>query len=216
MKKLKEVTDRKKTSLLKDLDHRLTAAAGSLGFALEQRTARMAQRDRKVGARPVCLRPVCRPAGSSSRPSPGGFCPAPPPCTLQGPPRLSRARLAGFGAALSGQRTAGHKARCRCHGGHVTYTGISRSVRLPAAHFLRLRKAAWYVTSTLTSLTGGGLLTSARCSRGDQDRVPASEQCPSGGGMGADPSFAPVNVGPQPSPPHVCVSAYACSLSVVL
>nr|XP_036854829.1 histone PARylation factor 1 isoform X2 [Manis javanica] len=51
MKKLKEVTDRKKTSLLKDLDHRLTAAAGSLGFALEQRTARMAQRDRKVVAK---------------------------------------------------------------------------------------------------------------------------------------------------------------------
>ncbi|XP_057358154.1 histone PARylation factor 1 isoform X2 [Manis pentadactyla] len=51
MKKLKEVTDRKKTSLLKDLDHRLTAAASGLGFALEQRTARMAQRDRKVVAK---------------------------------------------------------------------------------------------------------------------------------------------------------------------
>ncbi|KAK2495823.1 hypothetical protein MC885_012939 [Smutsia gigantea] len=51
MKKLKEVTDRKKTSLLKDLDDRLTEAARGLGFALEQRTAKMRQRDKKVVAK---------------------------------------------------------------------------------------------------------------------------------------------------------------------
>ena len=49
MKKLKEVTDKKKTSLLKTIDEKLTEAARELGFSLEQRTVRMKQRDKKVG-----------------------------------------------------------------------------------------------------------------------------------------------------------------------
>ena len=48
MKKLKEVTDKKKTSLLKTIDEKLTAAARELGLSLEQRTVRMKQRDKKV------------------------------------------------------------------------------------------------------------------------------------------------------------------------
>ncbi|XP_044795614.2 histone PARylation factor 1 isoform X2 [Bubalus bubalis] len=48
MKKLKEVTDKKKTSLLKTIDEKLTEAARELGFSLEQRTVRMKQRDKKV------------------------------------------------------------------------------------------------------------------------------------------------------------------------
>uniref|UniRef100_A0A8B9XJD4 Histone PARylation factor 1 n=1 Tax=Bos mutus grunniens TaxID=30521 RepID=A0A8B9XJD4_BOSMU len=46
MKKLKE--DKKKTSLLKTIDEKLTEAARELGFSLEQRTVRMKQRDKKV------------------------------------------------------------------------------------------------------------------------------------------------------------------------
>ncbi|XP_040085077.1 histone PARylation factor 1 [Oryx dammah] len=48
MKKLKEVTDKKKTSLLKTIDEKLTEAARELGLSLEQRTVRMKQRDKKV------------------------------------------------------------------------------------------------------------------------------------------------------------------------
>ncbi|XP_010851079.1 PREDICTED: UPF0609 protein C4orf27 homolog [Bison bison bison] len=48
MKKLKEVTDKKKSSLLKTIDEKLTEAARELGFSLEQRTVRMKQRDKKV------------------------------------------------------------------------------------------------------------------------------------------------------------------------
>ncbi|XP_036711390.1 histone PARylation factor 1 isoform X1 [Balaenoptera musculus] len=48
MKKLKEVTDKKKTSLLKTIDEKLTEAARELGFSLEQRTVKMKQRDKKV------------------------------------------------------------------------------------------------------------------------------------------------------------------------
>uniref|UniRef100_A0AC11DTK0 Histone PARylation factor 1 n=1 Tax=Ovis aries TaxID=9940 RepID=A0AC11DTK0_SHEEP len=48
MKKLKEVTDKKKTSLLKTIDEKLTEAAGELGLSLEQRTVRMKQRGKKV------------------------------------------------------------------------------------------------------------------------------------------------------------------------
>lgn len=48
MKKLKEVTDKKKISLLKNIDEKLTEAARELGFSLEQRTAKMKQRDKKV------------------------------------------------------------------------------------------------------------------------------------------------------------------------
>uniref|UniRef100_A0A9L0SK62 Histone PARylation factor 1 n=2 Tax=Equus TaxID=9789 RepID=A0A9L0SK62_HORSE len=48
MKKLKEVTDKKKTSLLKNIDEKLTAAARELGYSLEQRTMKMKQRDKKV------------------------------------------------------------------------------------------------------------------------------------------------------------------------
>lgn len=49
MKKLKEVTDRKKTSILKNIDEKLTEAAKKLGYSLEQRTVKMRQRDKKVG-----------------------------------------------------------------------------------------------------------------------------------------------------------------------
>ncbi|GAB1293179.1 Histone PARylation factor 1 [Apodemus speciosus] len=48
MKKLKEVTDRKKTSILKNIDEKLTEAARKLGYSLEQRTVKMRQRDKKV------------------------------------------------------------------------------------------------------------------------------------------------------------------------
>lgn len=48
MKKLKEVTDKKKTSLLKNIDDKLTEAARELGYSLEQRTMKMKQRDKKV------------------------------------------------------------------------------------------------------------------------------------------------------------------------
>ncbi|XP_052608297.1 histone PARylation factor 1 isoform X2 [Peromyscus californicus insignis] len=48
MKKLKEVTDRKKTSILKNIDEKLTEAARELGYSLEQRTSKMRQRDKKV------------------------------------------------------------------------------------------------------------------------------------------------------------------------
>lgn len=55
MKKLKEVTDKKKTSLLKTIDEKLTAAARELGLSLEQRTVRMKQRDKKVRAPSIGL-----------------------------------------------------------------------------------------------------------------------------------------------------------------
>ncbi|XP_015341705.1 histone PARylation factor 1 isoform X1 [Marmota marmota marmota] len=48
MKKLKEVTDKKKASLLKNVDEKLTEAARKLGYSLEQRTLKMKQRDKKV------------------------------------------------------------------------------------------------------------------------------------------------------------------------
>lgn len=48
MKKLKEVTDKKKTSFLKSIDEKLTEAARELGYSLEQRTVKMKQRDKKV------------------------------------------------------------------------------------------------------------------------------------------------------------------------
>ncbi|XP_040821916.1 histone PARylation factor 1 [Ochotona curzoniae] len=48
MKKLKEATDKKKTSLLKNIDAKLTEAARALGYSLEQRTSKMKQRDKKV------------------------------------------------------------------------------------------------------------------------------------------------------------------------
>lgn len=50
MKKLKEVTDRKKTSILKNIDEKLTEAARKLGYSLEQRTVKMRQREKKVGS----------------------------------------------------------------------------------------------------------------------------------------------------------------------
>lgn len=48
MKKLKEITDKKKTSFLKSIDEKLTEAARELGYSLEQRTLKMKQRDKKV------------------------------------------------------------------------------------------------------------------------------------------------------------------------
>jgi hypothetical protein len=48
MKKIKEVTDKKKSSLLKNIDDKLTEAARKLGYSLEQRTMKMKQRDKKV------------------------------------------------------------------------------------------------------------------------------------------------------------------------
>lgn len=59
MKKLKEVTDKKKTSLLKNIDEQLTEAARQLGYSLEQRTMKMKQRDKKVWFKSVSLRPFC-------------------------------------------------------------------------------------------------------------------------------------------------------------
>lgn len=48
MKKLKEITDKKKTNFLKSIDEKLTEAARELGYSLEQRTVKMKQRDKKV------------------------------------------------------------------------------------------------------------------------------------------------------------------------
>nr|XP_048703644.1 histone PARylation factor 1 isoform X1 [Caretta caretta] len=46
-KKLKEVTDKKKSGILKDLDENLTRTAKELGYSLEQKTMKMKQRDKK-------------------------------------------------------------------------------------------------------------------------------------------------------------------------
>ena len=59
MKKLKEVTDKKKTSLLKTIDEKLTETARELGFSLEQRTVKMKQRDKKVWFTSVSLWLFC-------------------------------------------------------------------------------------------------------------------------------------------------------------
>ncbi|KAF1571701.1 Histone PARylation factor 1, partial [Eudyptes moseleyi] len=47
-KKLKEVTDKKKNAILKDIDEKLTRTAKELGYSLEQKTMKMKQRDKKV------------------------------------------------------------------------------------------------------------------------------------------------------------------------
>ncbi|XP_058694975.1 histone PARylation factor 1 isoform X3 [Poecile atricapillus] len=47
-KKLKEMADKKKTAVLKDIDEKLTRAAKELGYSLEQKTLKMKQRDKKV------------------------------------------------------------------------------------------------------------------------------------------------------------------------
>ncbi|NXU88707.1 HPF1 factor, partial [Xiphorhynchus elegans] len=47
-KKLKEVTDKKKNAILKDIDEKLTRTAKDLGYSLEQKTVKMKQRDKKV------------------------------------------------------------------------------------------------------------------------------------------------------------------------
>ncbi|XP_061440629.1 histone PARylation factor 1 isoform X1 [Rhineura floridana] len=47
-KRLKELTDKKKSSILKDIDEKLTKTAKELGYLLEQKTATMKQRDKKV------------------------------------------------------------------------------------------------------------------------------------------------------------------------
>jgi molybdenum-dependent DNA-binding transcriptional regulator ModE len=71
MKKLKEVTDRKKISILKNIDEKLTEAARKLGYSLEQRTVKMRQRDKKVGSH-VFIRLLCSALGSSP-PAPRTF-----------------------------------------------------------------------------------------------------------------------------------------------
>ncbi|XP_042727411.1 histone PARylation factor 1 [Lagopus leucura] len=50
-KKLKEVTDKKKNAVLKDIDEKLTRTAKELGYSLEQKTMKMKQRDKKVVAK---------------------------------------------------------------------------------------------------------------------------------------------------------------------
>ncbi|XP_065452641.1 histone PARylation factor 1 isoform X2 [Chrysemys picta bellii] len=47
-KKLKELTDKKKSGILKDIDENLTRTAKELGYSLEQKTMKMKQRDKKV------------------------------------------------------------------------------------------------------------------------------------------------------------------------
>lgn len=47
-KKLKEVADKKKNAVLKDIDEKLTRTAKELGYSLEQKTVKMKQRDKKV------------------------------------------------------------------------------------------------------------------------------------------------------------------------
>ncbi|XP_073512430.1 histone PARylation factor 1 isoform X2 [Phyllobates terribilis] len=48
VKKLKEISDKKTANLVKDLVAKLTAAASDLGYSLEQKTASMKRRDKKV------------------------------------------------------------------------------------------------------------------------------------------------------------------------
>ncbi|CAJ0933560.1 unnamed protein product [Ranitomeya imitator] len=48
VKKLKEISDKKAAKLVKDLVEKLIAAASDLGYSLEQKTASMKQRDKKV------------------------------------------------------------------------------------------------------------------------------------------------------------------------
>ena len=89
MKKLKEVTDKKKTSLLKTIDEKLTEAARELGFSLEQRTVRMKQRDKKVWILPVGLFAVSGLGGGG-----GGFllsCISSPPLLRRAAPASHRA-----------------------------------------------------------------------------------------------------------------------------
>uniref|UniRef100_U3IAJ7 Microfibril associated protein 3 like n=1 Tax=Anas platyrhynchos platyrhynchos TaxID=8840 RepID=U3IAJ7_ANAPP len=50
-KKLKEVTDKKKSAVLKEIDEKLTRTAKELGYSLEQKTMKMKQRDKKVVAK---------------------------------------------------------------------------------------------------------------------------------------------------------------------
>nr|XP_028599040.1 histone PARylation factor 1 isoform X2 [Podarcis muralis] len=47
-KRLKELMDKKKISILKDIDEKLTKTAKELGYSLEQKTMKMKQRDKKV------------------------------------------------------------------------------------------------------------------------------------------------------------------------
>ncbi|KAH0616096.1 hypothetical protein JD844_026940 [Phrynosoma platyrhinos] len=47
-RKLQELTDKKKHSILKDLDEKLTKTAKELGYLLEQKTMKMKQRDKKI------------------------------------------------------------------------------------------------------------------------------------------------------------------------
>ncbi|XP_075786311.1 histone PARylation factor 1 isoform X1 [Pelodiscus sinensis] len=46
--KLKKVTDKNRSSILKDIDESLTRTAKELGYSLEQKTMKMKQRDKKV------------------------------------------------------------------------------------------------------------------------------------------------------------------------
>lgn len=143
MKKLKEVTDKKKTSLLKTIDEKLTEAAGELGLSLEQRTVRMKQRGKKVR---VSYGSLCRfrleglrAAGVGSR------SPFPPTC-ISSPPLLRRAALAPAGLA-PGWLRAGLEGSCMCgrHGTGHPFCGCraqARPVRslcslgLPVAHLI--------------------------------------------------------------------------------
>ncbi|KAJ6668667.1 hypothetical protein lerEdw1_012150 [Lerista edwardsae] len=47
-KKIKEPIDKKKSSILKELDEKLTKTAKELGYSLEQKTTKMKERDKKV------------------------------------------------------------------------------------------------------------------------------------------------------------------------
>ena len=117
MKKLKEVTDKKKTSLLKTIDEKLTAAARELGLSLEQRTVRMKQRDKKVRAPSIGLCTLCCLGGGGRAPLsfPAGLH------LLSSPPEESRPCLPGGWAAgvlrawraRSGAPRGGRRAQAR-------------------------------------------------------------------------------------------------------
>ncbi|XP_041041416.1 histone PARylation factor 1 isoform X2 [Carcharodon carcharias] len=51
VKRLKEMSNKSQSSVLKELESKLTAVAKKLGYSLEQKTKEMKQRDRKVAAR---------------------------------------------------------------------------------------------------------------------------------------------------------------------
>lgn len=145
MKKLKEVTDKKKTSLLTTIDAKLTEAAGELGLSLEQRTVRMKQRDKKVRVPPVSL---CFAVSGWGVAFPSPLLLA---CTFS-PPLLRRAAPASRGAGLEASCGRGGRGTGPPRGGRRAQARPAQffsHLALPVAHFI---SEEWLCTSRLLTL----------------------------------------------------------------